>query len=595
MRLVDILLIPYNIITGIFKSDDKYKFLKNKNVMAEEKQEQEEVLVVEGVRSAYDKPRTPQKETDPVKIAQAKQANALRRQGEYEKLVQKARLEEQKRLKEQERRIKEQQQKEIERLKKEEEKAKKEEMFLKKNGSKKKVRKARKYNSLYEQIEGLLLNMTYGKGKSLELKARQTVLNENFKDKDPTDSRFAKALQFEYIARNPNGVLEKSMIEALSRADVYSFLKAEGYEVYDVTVAKGAGSIEIGSYKFKRSRLIFYLSQLSAYLKSGLALAEAVKILDNQAKDRNEKKVLRAVYYDLTMGDNLSTAMAKRKTAFPKLLINMIKTAEMTGDLNATLDSMVDYYSEIDQTKKQMVSALIYPAFVLVFAIGVVIFMLVSIIPQFLTMYEGSGKQIPATTRFVKAISDFLISSWMYLLPGILILIVVNIILYKNVKPFKKLVQEIVMHIPVFGNIIIYNEVAVFSRTFANLMNHNVFITDSIDVLSKITENEVYKELIFETANNLTKGENVSAAFKDHWAFPEIAYQMLLTGEKTGRLGPMMEKVALYFEEQHRNIIGRMKSLIEPILIVSLAGIVGFILLSVIMPMFDSYSIISEM
>ena len=151
------------------------------------------------------------------------------------------------------------------------------------------------------------------------------------------------------------------------------------------------------------------------------------------------------------------------------------------------------------------------------------------------------------------------------------------------------------MNIPVFGNIIIYNEVAVFSRTFANLLNHNVFITDSIDVLSKITENEVYKELIYDTANNLTRGESVSSAFKNHWAFPEIAYQMLLTGEKTGRLGQMMEKVSLYFEEQHRNIINRMKSLIEPILIVSLAFIVGFILISVFTPMFDSYSMIGGM
>ena len=593
MRLVDILLLPYNMIVSVFKSDDKYNFLKNKNIIAEEKQEQEEVLVINNVRSAYDKPNPPKKETDPEKIAQAKQANALRRQGEYEKLVQKARLEEQKRLKEQERRIKEQQQKEIERLKKEEEKAKKEEMFLRRNSGKKKIRKPK--SGLYDQIEGLILNMSYGKGKSLELKARQTVLNENFKDKDPTDSRFARALRFEYIARNPEGRLEKSMIEALSRADVYSFLKAEGYEIYDVTVAKGAGSIEIGSYKFKRSRLIFYLSQLSAYLKSGLALAEAVKILDNQARDRNEKKVLRAVYYDLTMGDNLSTAMAKRKDAFPKLLINMIKTAEMTGDLNATLDSMVDYYTEIDQTKKQMTSALIYPIFVLAFAIGVVIFMLVKIIPQFADMYKENDRKIPGTTQFVLNLSDFTKNHWLGLLIGITLFIVVFIILYKNVKQFKKLMQEIVMNIPVFGNIIIYNEVAVFSRTFANLLNHNVFITDSIDVLSKITENEVYKELIYDTANNLTRGESVSSAFKNHWAFPEIAYQMLLTGEKTGRLGQMMEKVSLYFEEQHRNIINRMKSLIEPILIVSLAFIVGFILISVFTPMFDSYSMIGGM
>ena len=122
-----------------------------------------------------------------------------------------------------------------------------------------------------------------------------------------------------------------------------------------------------------------------------------------------------------------------------------------------------------------------------------------------------------------------------------------------------------------------------------NLINHNVFITESMDVLSKITDNEIYKELIFDTATNLTKGEPLSAAFKNNWAFPNIAYQMLITGEKTGRLGPMMERVSAYYQEQHRTIINSMKSLIEPVLIISLAVIVGGILLSVIIPMFSMY------
>jgi type IV pilus assembly protein PilC len=110
-----------------------------------------------------------------------------------------------------------------------------------------------------------------------------------------------------------------------------------------------------------------------------------------------------------------------------------------------------------------------------------------------------------------------------------------------------------------------------------------------MEVLGKITENEVYKKLIYDTAKNLTKGETISLAFKDHWAFPNIAYQMLITGEKTGRLGPMMERVSDYYQEQHRNIINQMKSLIEPVLIVTLAVVVGGILLAVILPMYGMY------
>ena len=148
------------------------------------------------------------------------------------------------------------------------------------------------------------------------------------------------------------------------------------------------------------------------------------------------------------------------------------------------------------------------------------------------------------------------------------------------------------MKLPVFGNIIIYNEVTIFTKTFANLINHSVFITDSISVLSKITDNEIYKKLIYDTAKNLNKGEALSSAFKNHWAFPNIAYQMLLTGEKTGRLGEMMDKVSEYYQEQHRNIINQMKTLIEPILIVTLAVIVGGILLSVIIPMYGMFDAI---
>ena len=152
--------------------------------------------------------------------------------------------------------------------------------------------------------------------------------------------------------------------------------------------------------------------------------------------------------------------------------------------------------------------------------------------------------------------------------------------------------QNIYLHIPVLKNIIMYSEVSMFSRTFASLINHGVYITDSMDVLMNVSENEVYRSIIIETVKNLNAGGKISEAFKDHWAIPVVAYEMIVTGENTGELGTMLEKVADYYESLHKNAVSSIKSLIEPILIIFLAGSVGLIILAVILPMFDMYSVL---
>ena len=583
---ISVILLPYYFVLGILKLFG-YKGKKQKNTIPQVKSG-EKVKVVKEVKSAYDVPVAPVKKVDPNKIEEEKNKSKLKRQKEFEKQVQKARQEEAKRIKEQERIRLENEKREKERQKKEAERRKKEEAYEalkdKKNAQ---LRQKGVPVTFSDKLKAFYKKLTFSKKEQLELEAKKAVLDEQFKDKENQQQRLSKALLFNYVARNPDGEIEKGSIEALSRVDVHSFLLAEGYEVYDITVAKRKR--ELVTYKMKRSKLIFYLSQLSAYLKSGIALADAVKILDDQANKTNEKKAWRAVYYDLSMGDVLSVAMEKRKDTFPKLLINMIKTAEMTGNLPETLDDMVDYYTEAESTKKQMKSAMMYPVIVTCFAAVVITFILMWVVPQFVDIYADLGSDIPTITKIVIAISDFLKNYLMYILLVIIVLILLFLYLFKNVKAFRRTVQEFAMHLPVFGNIIIYNEVTIFSKTFANLINHNVFITDSVDVLSKITDNEVYKKLIYDTAKNLTKGEPISKAFKDHWAFPNIAYQMLITGEKTGRLGPMMERVSNYYQEQHRTIINQMKTLIEPVMIVTLAVIVGGILLAVIIPMYGMY------
>jgi len=395
--------------------------------------------------------------------------------------------------------------------------------------------------------------------------------------------------KYRYIVINAVGKKENSTFEAESVEELRNFLLMQGYQVLQIKERdKFDVDINIGN-KLKVEDLSFMLTQLSTYIKAGIPLVDSVKILAKQTTKPVLKKSYYTLVYELLRGQNLSDAMIDQGDFYPKLLINMIKTAEMTGDLPSILDDMADYYTTQDQTRKQMISAMIYPAVVLTVAIGVLVFMLVYLVPQFASMFEEQGAELPALTKAIMDASNFLVSNYIVIISVLVVFIVSFILLYKKVQKFREYVQIAVMHVPVFKDIIIYNEMANFTNTFASLINHGVFITDSMEILGKITNNEVYKRIINNTLEHLAKGDSVSEAFKGEWAVPVVAYEMLVTGESTGQLGEMLEKVAKYFQMMHKNIIDRLKSLIEPFMILCLGVIVGIILLSIVQPMFSMY------
>lgn len=427
------------------------------------------------------------------------------------------------------------------------------------------------------------------KNKAL-LKREALLINFDGADAEKSDVK----LLFEYVAKNPDGEIVKDYFEAYSKVEVHSFLLSEGYEVYSIRTNKwiqfAHKNANMNNTKIKTKDLIFFITQLSTYIKAGIPLVEALRVLEKQYKNPKYKKIFKAVIYDLTMGENFSEALLKQNVAFPKLLINMVKTSEMTGELPEVLDDMAEYYSESEQTRKQMVTALMYPSLVFVFATAVIIFIMVYVVPQFVEIYKSmDASKIPAFTMAVINISNFLKTYALYLIIGLIASIFLFIYLYKNVKFFRIIVQFIAMKLPVMGNTIIYNEVTMFTKTFSSLLAHNVFITESMEVLNKITNNEIYKMLILDTMSNLAKGDKISDAFKDHWAFPLPAYEMLVTGEKTGELPEMMSKVSSYYQELHRQQVTRIKTFIEPILTVFLTVIVGFIIMAIIIPMFGMY------
>ena len=400
-------------------------------------------------------------------------------------------------------------------------------------------------------------------------------------------------ISFRYKGIDKDGNKINDTFEAYNIEQAKKYIINSGVKIEEIAPRnKYDFDIVIGN-PLSYSDIAFALTQLATYIRAGITLVDSVRIIAKQTKKRSKKKIYDMIVYDLLSGDDFSTSLSKQPKVFPKLLVNMVKSAELTGDLPNVLDEMADYYTSIAKTRKEIKSAMTYPTFVLIFAVLVVTFVLIWIVPQYQTMFEGFGAELPKITILTIGLSDFLRMNLLYILIIIIIFLLMYLYLFKNIRSFRKTMQNIYLHIPVIKNIIMYSEVSMFARTFASLLNHGVYITDSMDVLLNITENEIYRAIIIKTVENLNAGGKISDAFKDHWAFPLVAYEMIVTGENTGELGVMMGKVADYYDSLHKNSVASIKSLIEPFLIIFLAGSVGLIILAVILPMFEMYKVIA--
>ena len=455
----------------------------------------------------------------------------------------------------------------------------------------------KEHKSLSDRIKEWYHNLPIVRNLDLQKKTNEEAIVLHFDSADAEKTPFK--VIYEYRAKSPEGKFVIDYFDAYSKVEVYSFLLNEGYKVFNIRTSKAIqllhGNVGGGATKFKSKDLIFFLTQLSTYLKAGIPLIDAIKILSKQyKKNKKYQRVFRKMVYDLTMGENFSSVLEAQGTTFPRLLINMVKTAEMTGELPDTLDKMASYFTELNKTKQQMITALTYPTILLSLSLVVFTFIMLYVVPKFVAIYNSmENVQLPGITRVILNLSNFLKANIIWLIIGITLVVVIIIYLYKNIKSFRTALQTFFMKLPVFGNIVIFNEVILFAQTLGTLLSHNVFITESMEILNKITDNEIYKSIIADTIDNIAKGEKISNSF-NHWAFPVPAYEMVVTGEKTGQLPEMMEKVGSYYQELHRNEVARIKTFLEPALIIFLTIIVGVIVLAIVIPMFNMYSAIES-
>lgn len=452
------------------------------------------------------------------------------------------------------------------------------------------------FNQTPENIENPNVSVTPDANQNSEFTANNNLNNPDSVLRSPKEQLKAdtitKKTKFKYRVENNHGKRFYGYLDAYNQAEVVSYLQNEGYKIIKIEPQNSVLSMKIGGGKLSYSELAFMLTQLSTYLKAGIPLIEAIRILEKQSVKAEKKRIYSNIIYELSKGESFSNALQSQGNVFPPLLINMIRTSELTGDLTEILDDMQSYYDSIDRTRKQAISAMIYPSILFVFAICVLVFILAYVIPSFVTLFEQNNAEIPTITKVVLAISGFLTNYKFWIIGALLVLTLVVILLYKYVKGFRKTLQTLIMKLPGFGNIIIYREVTMFTKTFASLLHHNVFITESMTILRSVSNNEVFKDIIDESLEYLAKGARISDAFEGKWAFPIVAYEMLVTGENTGRLPMMMSYVADYYEDLHANTVKRINTFIEPLMIIFIAVIVGIVVVSVVVPMFSFYGTI---
>lgn len=424
-----------------------------------------------------------------------------------------------------------------------------------------------------------------------EKNLRPVTIDKN----NPNDVyRYQTKQTFRYLVRTPEGKLVTGYFPAYSKMEVYSYLLDQNMIIYEIYTSKLINFLHTESNAMKNKMstkdLVFWLTQLSTYIKAGIPLMDAVRVLAKQDKRKKYQSLYDSLIYELTMGATFSDALDRQGKSFPSLLVNMVRASELSGTIEQTLDEMADYYQEMEDNRKDVISAIAYPCVVLVFAMGICTFMLVYIVPKFADVYDSMGSEINPITQFCLDLSDFLSNNWYFIIGGIAIVVIAYTIAFKKVKAFREMMQALFLRLPVVSRVLISKEINMFSRTFATLQHNNVLIADSIDVLAKITENELYKQLMVDTINNLIKGNKMSESFKDNWIIPDIAYFMIVTGESTGELAEMLDRVADYYRKEQKNAVGGIKTFVEPALIVFLAVAVGFILIAVLVPMFDMYS-----
>jgi len=393
---------------------------------------------------------------------------------------------------------------------------------------------------------------------------------------------------FGYEAVDNKGRTLKGAMEADSEQLVLAKLHEQGLHVVRVEQQREKTKLFGGFGKPKKPKLqalVVFTRQFATMIDAGIPILRCLDILHTQTKDAALKNALDSVRKDVKSGMALNEAMEKHPLVFSDLFVNMIRAAEVAGILDQILDRLATFLEKDLEVRQKIKSAMMYPVMVLVFSFLVLVALFMFVLPKFKEIFASMNVEMPAMTKFLFSASDFLIGYW-WALAGLAIGMVFVLKAYIRKPKGKYQYDWLKLRFPIFGELVLKLAVARFARTLGVLVSSGVPLMRTLEIVGQTSGNQVLAHAIEGTRQSIREGQPLSAPFAATGLFPAMVIHMMDIGEESGRLSEMMVKIADFYEQEVDATIKGLTSMIEPLLIVFLGGVVGFIAISIMMPMF---------
>jgi type IV pilus assembly protein PilC len=393
---------------------------------------------------------------------------------------------------------------------------------------------------------------------------------------------------FVYRAVESTGKTVRGRIEAENQQAVLTKLRERNVQVLDVTESKtgGLSALRMNRVgKVKLNALVVFSRQFATMIDAGINVLKCLDILENQTKDPVLKTVIGEARRDVVGGSSLTEAVQKHPRVFSKLYVSMIKAAEIGGILDQILDRLATFLEREQEITGKIKGAMVYPTVVLVFAIGMVFAMMVFVLPTFKDIFADFGGKLPAITSMMFALSSFMRNFW-YLVVASPFAVFSGFKYYYSIDSGRWNLDRLKLKVPIIGELVQKMAISRFSRTLGTLVNSGVPMLRALEIVSETAGNVVIAKAVTDARNCVREGQKISAPLEASGMFPPMVTQMIDIGEETGRMSDMLIKVATFYDQEVEVAVKALTSLIEPILIIFLGGIVGFIVASIMVPMF---------
>lgn len=400
-------------------------------------------------------------------------------------------------------------------------------------------------------------------------------------------------MEFVYKIKDPQGRIMESVGQAESLAALKVRLVSRGFDVIDIQSRKKPFSLTKSFEDFTgifetitlKDQVVFS-RQFAAMISSGVALLRTLTIIVDQCKNRKMKATLDEVRRSVEAGLSLSDALAKHPKVFDKLFVSMVRAGEAGGILSEVLLRLADFLENRQRLNAKVRSAMVYPSVVLAVAVLVFWAMLTFVLPVFQGLFKSIGGELPAYTQFLINLSEYMRSIWMALFVICVIIGVWMLKRYHKTDTGKLYIDTTILQLPLFGDLVNKVAVARFSRTFGTLIRAGVPMLSALDVVKETSGNAVVSRAIERVYNEVRQGGTVAKPMAKNTIFPPMVTQMVAVGEETGRLDDMLAKIADFYDMEVENQVDSMTSLLEPIMVVGIGGIVGSVVVGMYLPIF---------